>query len=104
LEKVDGMASFYKRLCRYAARVNQQLDVFMQHPDHEKTLHNNSTRFFFVRVKTSFQALQNIYRRKRIEIIGRGVESQLFKPRESAGPKLTALLGSACASLTAKKI
>jgi len=207
LEKVDGMASYYKKLCRYAVGVDQQLDVFMQHPDPGKTLQDKSTRFFFVRVKTSFQALpgaylsfnplyyvklawyfhnvfkkekydclqvasahpmslsaiaaakrlgipvigsyhtllpeyarcwsfkkyasqfggrlmargltafvsgwtklvygaadiilvptstvkqglRNIYRRKRIEVIGRGVETQLFKPQESAGPKLTAL-------------
>ncbi len=207
LEKVDGMTSYYKRLCRYASGVNHQLDVFMQNPDHGKTLQNSSTRFFFIRVKTSFQTLpgaylsfnpfyyiklawyfhevfkkekydclqvasahpmslsaiaaakrlgipvigsyhtmlpeyarywsikkygsqfgghliargltafvsgwtklvygaadiilvptskvkqglKNIYRRKRIEVIGRGVETQLFKPQESAGPKLTAL-------------
>jgi len=207
LEKIDGMTSYYKRLCQYVPGVNHQLDVFMQDPDHGKTLQNKSIRFFFVRVKTSFQALpgaylslnpfyyiklawyffevfkkekydclqvasahpmslaaiaaakrlgipvigsyhtllpeyarywsikkyesqfgghliargltafvsgwtrlvygaadvilvptskvkhslQNIYRRKRIEVIGRGVESEIFKPQETAGPKLTAL-------------
>lgn len=207
LEKVDGMTSYYKRLSRYAEGVDQQLDVFMQHSDHGKRLQHKSTRFFFVRVKTSFQALpgaylsfnpfyyiqlawyfhkvfkkekydclqvasahpmslsaiaaakrlgipvigsyhtllpeyarcwsfkkygsqfgghhiargmtafvsgwtklvygavdiilvptskvkhylKNIYRRKRIEVVGRGVDAEIFKPQETAGPKLTAL-------------
>ncbi len=207
LKKVDGMTSYYKRLCQHAASVNHQMDVFMQDPDHGKTLQNKSARFFLIRVKTSFQALpeayvsfnpfyyiklawyfhevfkkekydclqvasahpmslsaiaaakrlgipvigsyhtllpeyarywsrrkfeslfggnliargltafvsgwtrlvygaadiilvptskvkhslKNIYRRKRIEVIGRGVESDIFIPQKTAGPKLTAL-------------
>ena len=55
------MTSYYKRLCQCAAGVNHQLDVFMQDPDHGKTMQTKSTRFFLVRVKTSFQALPEAY-------------------------------------------
>jgi len=61
LKKVDGMTAFYKRLCQGTAGVNHQLDVFMQDPDHGKTLQTKSTRFFLVRVKTSFQVLPEAY-------------------------------------------
>ncbi len=61
LKKVDGMTAYYKRLCQYAPGVDHQLDVFMQDPDHGSTLQNKSTRFFLVRVKTSFQALPEAY-------------------------------------------
>ena len=61
LQKVDGMTSYYRKLCQYAPGVNHQLDVFMQDPDDGRTLYNNSTRFFRVRVKTSFQALPEAY-------------------------------------------
>jgi glycosyltransferase involved in cell wall biosynthesis len=61
LKKVDGMTAYYKRLCQYVPGVDHQLDVFMQDPDHGRTLHNKSTRFFLVRVKTSFQALPEAY-------------------------------------------
>jgi len=61
LTKVDGMTAYYKRLCQYAAGEKHQLDVFMQDPDHGRTLQNKSTRFFLVRVKTSFQALPEAY-------------------------------------------
>lgn len=55
------MTSYYKRLCRYAPGVNHQLDVFMQDPGPRETLQFKSIRFFFVRVKTSFQALPGAY-------------------------------------------
>jgi len=61
LKKVDGMTSYYRKLCQYAPGVNHQLDVFMQDPDDERTLYHNSTRFFRLRVKTSFQALPEAY-------------------------------------------
>jgi len=61
LKKVDGMTAYYKRLCQYAPGVNHQLDIFMQDPDQGQTLQINSTRFFLIRVKTSFQALPEAY-------------------------------------------
>lgn len=61
LKKVDGMTSYYRKLCQYAPGDNHQLDVFMQDPDDGRTLYSNSTRFFRVRVKTSFQALPEAY-------------------------------------------
>jgi glycosyltransferase involved in cell wall biosynthesis len=61
LKKVDGMTSYYKRLCRYTTGVNHQLDVFMQDPDHGETLQNKSIRFFLVRAKASFQPLPEAY-------------------------------------------
>ena len=61
LKKVDGMTSYYKKLCQYAPGADHQLDVFMQDPGNGKTLYNRSTRFFRVRVKTSFQALPEAY-------------------------------------------
>jgi hypothetical protein len=38
LKKVDGMTSYYKRLCRYALGTHDQLDVSMQDPGREETL------------------------------------------------------------------
>ena len=61
LKKVDGMTSYYRKLCQFAPGIHHQLDVFMQDPDDGRTLYDNSTRFFRVRVKTSFQALPEAY-------------------------------------------
>jgi hypothetical protein len=61
LKKVDGMTSYYKRLCRHIPGGDHQLDVFMQDPEPRKTLKTKSIRFFFIRVKTSFQALPEAY-------------------------------------------
>ena len=61
LNKVDGMTSYYKRLCRYFPAPNHQLDVFMQDPGAAETVQKNSVRFFFVRVNASFQPLPEAY-------------------------------------------
>ncbi|UCD78270.1 MAG: glycosyltransferase [Desulfobacterales bacterium] len=61
LNKIDGMTSYYKRLCRYAAAKRHQLDVFMQDPAKSETLQHKSGRFFLVRVKASFQPLPEAY-------------------------------------------
>jgi glycosyltransferase involved in cell wall biosynthesis len=61
LKKVDGMTSYYKRICQYAQGTHHQLDVFMQEPGRAETLQNKSTRFFLIRPKASFQPLPEAY-------------------------------------------
>ncbi|MCP4626198.1 MAG: glycosyltransferase family 1 protein [bacterium] len=61
LKKIDGMTSYYKRICQYAQGTRHRLDVFMQEPDRAETLQNKSTRFFLVRPKASFQPLPEAY-------------------------------------------
>ena len=61
LKKVDGMTSYYKRICRYAQGTRHRLDVFMQEPGGAGTQANNATRYFLVRPKASFQPLPEAY-------------------------------------------
>jgi glycosyltransferase involved in cell wall biosynthesis len=61
LRKIDGMTSYYKRLCRYAPTAAHQLDIFMQDADKEEATQGSSIRFISVRVKTSFQPLPEAY-------------------------------------------
>ena len=61
LKKIDGMTSYYKRLCQYVQGTHHELDVFMQEPGRADTLQNKSTRYFLIRAKASFQPLPEAY-------------------------------------------
>jgi glycosyltransferase involved in cell wall biosynthesis len=61
LKKIDGMTSYYKRLCQYVQGTHHELDVFMQEPGRADTLLNKNTRFFLIRAKASFQPLPEAY-------------------------------------------
>ena len=61
LKKIDGMTSYYKKLCRHAHGTHHRLDVFMQEPGRTDTLQDRSTRFFLVRAGATFQPLPEAY-------------------------------------------
>ena len=61
LTKIDGMTSYYKRLCQYAPARHHRLDVFMQAPDKAEILQKKTGRFFLIRVKATFQPLPEAY-------------------------------------------
>ncbi len=61
LKKIDGMTSYYRRLCQYVQGTHHELDVFMQDPGGADTMLDKTTRFFLVRAKASFQPLPDAY-------------------------------------------
>ena len=61
LKKIDGMTSYYQRLCHYVQGTRHGLDVFMQEPGRADKLPNKSTRFFLIRARASFQPLPEAY-------------------------------------------
>lgn len=61
LKKVDGLTNYYNRLCNYAGASKHKIDIFLQDPKKEKKIQTKSVRFFFVKVKSSFQPLPKVF-------------------------------------------
>jgi glycosyltransferase involved in cell wall biosynthesis len=61
LKKVDGMTNYYNRLCSNAGATGHRLDVFLQDEAQAQSIQKNSVRFFFVKVKSSFQPLPQAF-------------------------------------------
>jgi glycosyltransferase involved in cell wall biosynthesis len=61
LDKVDGMANYYRRLCEYANASGYTIDVFLLDNQPEKVIEEKSVRFFFVQTTSSFQTLPKAF-------------------------------------------
>ena len=61
LKKLDGMTSYYKRLCQSGPAAHHQIDIFMQVADKAEILQDSAIRFFPVRTKAFFQPLPEAY-------------------------------------------
>lgn len=61
LKKVDGMTNYYKKLCKYAGASNHKIDIFLQDDEQDQKIQDNSVRFFFSKVKSSFQPLPKAF-------------------------------------------
>ncbi|MGD8521408.1 MAG: glycosyltransferase [Desulfobacterales bacterium] len=60
-KKVDGMTNYYNRLCADTGASRPRLDVFLQDEERAQSLQKNFVRFFFVKVKSSFQPLPKAF-------------------------------------------
>lgn len=60
-KKVDGMTNYYNRLCTFAGASRHKIDIFLQDDEVEQQTRKKSIRFFFVKVKSSFQPLPNAF-------------------------------------------
>ena len=61
LKKVDGMTNYYKKLCKYAGASNHRIDIFLQDDEQDQKIQDNCVRFFFSKVKSSFQPLPKAF-------------------------------------------
>ena len=60
-KKIDGMTQYYNRLCTFGGASRHKIDVFLQDDQIHQQLQKKSIRFFFVKVKYSFQPLPNVF-------------------------------------------
>ena len=61
LKKVDGRTNYYKRFCKYAGASGHKLDIFLLDNRTEKKIKEKSVKFYFVKVKSSFQTLPKTF-------------------------------------------
>ncbi len=60
-KKVDGMTNYYNRLCTFAGASRYKIDIFLQDDEIDRQIQKKSIRFFFVKVKSSFQPLPKAF-------------------------------------------
>jgi glycosyltransferase involved in cell wall biosynthesis len=60
-KKVDGMTNYYNRLCTFAGASGHKIDIFLQDDEIDRQIQKKSIRFFFVKVKSSFQPLPKAF-------------------------------------------
>jgi glycosyltransferase involved in cell wall biosynthesis len=61
LDKVDGMANYYRKFCEYASASNDKIDIFLLSNHPEKEIKEKSVRFTFVQATSSFQTLPKAF-------------------------------------------